>query len=264
MTAGAAIIRLEGSVIHVEDFHKAYGDFVAVEGLSFQIEPGDVLGLVGPNGAGKTTTFRSMVGIIPPSKGRLTVAGFDVVKEPVEAKKRLAYIPDDPKLFDTLTVWEHLEFVASAYQVNDYEPKGEALLKQFELWDKRDAFANELSRGMRQKTAICCAYLHAPKAIVLDEPLTGLDPRGIRQMKDSIRERAADGAAMVVSSHLLDLVEDICSHVLILNRTPLLFGRIDEVIQTMTHLEGGSRLEDLFFQVTESPDSLLKSGNPEA
>lgn len=238
-------------MIEVIDFHKTYRDLVAVEGLSFKVQPGEIMGMVGPNGAGKTTTLRSLCGIIPPTRGQLFAAGFDVVEQPVEAKRILAYIPDDPKLFDTLTVWEHLEFVAAAYRLQDFSEYGEALLKQFELWDKRSTFANELSRGMRQKVAICCAYLHDPKVLVLDEPLTGLDPRGIRQMKDSIIQRAQSGAAIVISSHLLNLVEDICTHLLMMNRVSLLFGRIDEVMEKFSNLDRRSSLEDIFFQVTD-------------
>ena len=166
--------------ILVEDFHKVYNQTVAVEGITFAVGPGEIVGLVGPNGAGKTTTLRALAGILTPTRGRLAIDGHDVFKEPVAAKSALAYVPDDPHLFESLTVWEHLRFIASAYRVADWAPKAEILLDQFELNPKRDALASELSRGMRQKVAICCGYLHDPRAILLDEPLTGLDPRGIR------------------------------------------------------------------------------------
>src|SRR5262249_53483561 len=157
------------------------------------------------------------------TSGRLSIAGHDVVHDSIAAKAALAYIPDDPKLFDVLTVWEHLEFIASAYRVENFATKGEALIKQFELEEKRGALAQELSRGMRQKVAICCAYLHDPKAILFDEPLTGLDPYAIRTLKASIADRAAEGAAVMVSSHLLVLVEDLCTHLLILSKGQRLF-----------------------------------------
>ena len=204
-------------LIQVEDYHKSYRDTVAVSALSFGVRAGEVLGLLGPNGAGKTTTMRAIVGIIPPTQGRLIVAGHDVTREPVEAKRQLAYVPDDPRLFDTLTVWEHLEFIAATYRIANFEPAAEALLKQFELTEKRNTVAQDLSRGMRQKAAICCAYLHAPKVVLLDEPLTGLDPHGIRTMKQSVVERAQAGTAFLISSHLLSLVEDLCTHLLILH-----------------------------------------------
>src|SRR5579859_4944724 len=141
----------------VQEFHKSYNQTVAVQGLSFTVMPRQILGLLGPNGAGKTTTMRAICGIIPPTYGRLMVAGHDVVTEPVKAKRELAYVPDDPHLFDTLTVWEHLEFTASAYRVRNFAPAAEELIARFELTEKRNTLAQELSRGMRQKVAICCA-----------------------------------------------------------------------------------------------------------
>ncbi len=247
-------------MIHVVDYHKAYRETVAVEGLSFEVLGGQVLGLLGPNGAGKTTTMRAIAGIIPPTRGRLVVAGHDVVAEPVAAKRRLAYVPDDPKLFDALTVWEHLRFTAAAYRVDDWLVKGAELLDQFELMDHRQKLAQELSRGMRQKVAICCAYLHDPAAVLFDEPLTGLDPRGIRQMKASVGQRAAAGAAVVVSSHLLALVEDLCTHLLILHKgRRLFFGPVAEARGAMG-AEGGASLEEVFFRATEG-NSKLETSN---
>jgi ABC-2 type transport system ATP-binding protein len=243
-------------VIRVEDYHKTYRETVAVDGLSFEVGPGTVMGLVGPNGAGKTTTMRALAGIIRPTRGRLFVAGHDVVGDPIAAKRELAYIPDDPKLFDALTVWEHLEFIASAYRVDDFAPRGEVLLEQFELVEKRRELAQTLSRGMRQKVAICCAYLHEPKAILFDEPLTGLDPYAIRTLKASIADRARSGAAVVVSSHLLTLVEDLCTHLLILNKGRCLFyGSLDEARAKYRGLQSDdtvASLEDVFFRATET------------
>jgi ABC-2 type transport system ATP-binding protein len=239
-------------LIQVNDFHKAYRGTIAVEGLSFDVQRGQVLGLLGPNGAGKTTTMRAIAGVIPPTSGKLLVAGHDVATDPVAAKRALAYVPDDPKLFDTLSVWEHLQFIASAYRVENFQADATALLDQFELTPKRDALAQDLSRGMRQKVAICCAYLHHPKAILFDEPLTGLDPHGIRTMKDSVRQRAAAGAAVVVSSHLLALVQDLCTHLLILHHGKrLFFGRVEEAKTTFANVSGDASLEELFFRATE-------------
>jgi ABC-2 type transport system ATP-binding protein len=240
-------------MIQVIDFHKAYHGAVAVEGLSFDVQSGQVLGLLGPNGAGKTTTMRAIAGVIPPTHGKLLVGTHDVSLEPVAAKKLLAYVPDDPKLFDTLTVWEHLQFIASAYRVENFQNDATALLDQFELTPKRDALAQDLSRGMRQKVAICCAYLHHPQAILFDEPLTGLDPHGIRTMKQSMRQRAAAGAAVVVSSHLLALVEDLCTHLLILHHGKrLFFGRVEEAKTTFANVSGDASLEEMFFRATEA------------
>jgi len=240
-------------MIRVEDFEKSYRDIFAVRGLSFEVAAGSVLGVVGPNGAGKTTTMRALAGIIPPSAGRLSIAGHDLVNDSIAAKSQLAFVPDEPQLFDVLTVWEHLEFTASIYRAHRFAAEAERLLAQFELTDKRDTIAQELSRGMRQKVAICCAYLHQPQAIIFDEPLTGLDPRGIRTLKASIRERAAAGAAVMVSSHLLDLIDDLCSHLLILHHGRCLFqGTITEAKNRLETVGTDASLEDIFFQFTEN------------
>lgn len=238
--------------IVVEDYHKHYDGTVAVAGISFTVAAGEVLGLIGPNGAGKTTTMRALAGILTPTRGRLLVDGHDLAREPVAAKAALAYVPDDPRLFDQLTVWEHFRFIAAAYRLRGWEPAAEALLVRLELTEKRGALASELSRGMRQKVAIGCGYLHAPRAILLDEPLTGLDPRGIRTMKDTIREHAAAGAAIMVSSHLLSLVEDLCTTLLVLRRGRQVWhGPLAELGREADAAGRQESLEDVFFRLTE-------------
>lgn len=251
-------------MIRVDGYEKSYRDTVAVSGLTFEVAAGSVLGVVGPNGAGKTTTMRAIAGIIPPTQGRLLVDGHDVVKDPIAAKSQLAFIPDEPQLFDVLTVWEHLEFTASVYRMPTFADAAERLLQQFELTEKRNTIAQELSRGMRQKVAICCAYLHQPKAILFDEPLTGLDPRGIRTLKTSIHEQAAAGAAIMVSSHLLDLIDDLCSHLLILHRGKCLFqGTIEQAKAHLKEVGTDASLEEIFFRFTESSHTTV-SANPSA
>jgi ABC-2 type transport system ATP-binding protein len=244
-------------LIQVCGFHKSYKDTIAVADLSFEVMPGQVLGLLGPNGAGKTTTMRAISGIIPPTHGRLFVAGRDVQLDPVAAKSQLAYVPDDPKLFESLSVWEHMQFMACVYRMNDWEPFGRQLLEQFELTEKKDALAGELSRGMRQKVAICCAYVHRPAAILFDEPLTGLDPRGIRTMKESVKQMAAAGASVLVSSHLLALVEDLVTHLLILHRgRRLYFGPVEEARGAFA-TTGDASLEEVFLRATEAGESTI-------
>jgi ABC-2 type transport system ATP-binding protein len=239
--------------IVVEDYHKTYGDTVAVASLTFSVAPGEILGLVGPNGAGKTTTLRALAGILTPTHGHLFIGDYDIVRDPVAAKTLLAYVPDDPHLFDRLTVWEHFCFAASAYRLSDWHPRADYLLQRLELTEKRDALASELSRGMRQKVAIGCGFLHQPRAVLLDEPLTGLDPRGIRTMKDLIREHAALGAAVIVSSHLLSLFEDMCTSILILHRGHLVrFGKLGDLRNELASANGRQEtLEELFFRLTE-------------
>lgn len=233
-------------LIDVEGLEKLYGDFPAVQGLSFQVAAGEVLGLVGPNGAGKTTTIRSIAGIIIPTAGRIRVAGHDLALDPVLAKAALAFIPDEPHLFEYLTVEEHLRFVGRLYGVGDVGARIPDLLAELDLAEKRDALPGELSRGMKQKLAIACGLLHEPRALLLDEPLTGLDPVGIRRMKATIMRRAAGGSAVILSSHLLHLVEEICTRLLILRRGKVVaFGTIDEIVSGRPDLQTQS-LEDVF------------------
>jgi ABC-2 type transport system ATP-binding protein len=238
-------------MIEIEALTKLYGDFVAVNELSFSVPAGGVLGLVGPNGAGKTTTLRCLSGIIPPSRGTIRICGHDLVKDPIPAKKQLAFVNDEPRLFDYLTVEQHLAFTARIYQVANYEPLAAQLLEEFELSQKGNALPGELSRGMKQKLAIACGLLHSPKVIYLDEPLTGLDPLGIRRMKHSILKRAEEGAAMIISSHLLHLVEEICSHILILKQgRKIADGTIAEITNRFSEQAGDATLEEVFFRAT--------------
>jgi ABC-2 type transport system ATP-binding protein len=233
-------------VIEVEGLQKLYGDFPAVQGLSFRVGAGEVLGLVGPNGAGKTTTIRSLAGIIIPSGGRIRIAGRDLTEDPVGAKAQLAFIPDEPHLFEYLTVEEHLRFIGRLYGVPDVGARIPGLLEELELGAKRTALPGELSRGMKQKLAIACGLLHQPKALLLDEPLTGLDPVGIRRMKATIMRRAAAGAAVILSSHLLHLVEEICTRVLVLQHGRVVaFGTIAEIVASRPGLQTRT-LEDVF------------------
>ena len=229
-------------MVQVESLTKLYGEFVAVNELSFSIQPGEVMGLIGPNGAGKTTTLRWLSGIIPPARGTVRIGGHDIVRDALAAKKQLAFFNDEPRLFDYLTVWQHLNFMARIYQVPDYEKIGRELLEELEIANKRDALPGELSRGMKQKLAIACGLLHSPRVIYFDEPLTGLDPLGIRRMKDSILKRARAGAAIIISSHLLHLVEEICSRILILkNGRKIIDGTLDEITRKFSEQSGDAR-----------------------
>ena len=243
-------------MIEVSTLTKLYDEFVAVNDLSLAVRPGEVLGLVGPNGAGKTTTLRCLAGIIPPTRGIVRICGADIVTDSVAAKRQLSFLSDEPRLFDYLTVRQHLDFVGRIYQVADAARLGRELLAELELGDKVDALPGELSRGMKQKLVIACGLLHSPRVIFFDEPLTGLDPLGIRRMKDSIVKRARDGAAIIISSHLLHLVEEICSRVLILKGgRKIIDGTLDEIRRKFEHGDG-ARLEDVFISATEEPPKI--------
>jgi ABC-2 type transport system ATP-binding protein len=238
-------------VIRAEGLVKVYGSFRAVDGLTVAVERGEILGLVGPNGAGKTTTLRCLAGIVPPTAGRITIGGFDLANDAVEAKRRLAFVPDEPRLFEHLTAWDHLVVISRLYNVADGAARGAALLEEFGLADRRDAYPAELSRGMKQKLLAALALLHRPDALVLDEPLTGLDPAAMRQFKDVILRTAAGGAAVLVSSHMLHLVEEICGRVLILQHgRALLAGTLQEIRDGLPGVEAEAGLEEIFLRAT--------------
>lgn len=243
-------------MIEITALTKVYGAFAAVTDLSFQVRAGEVLGLVGPNGAGKTTTLRCAVGIIPPTRGEIRIGGRLLQEDPVEAKRLIAFMPDEPRLFDYLTVVEHLQFTARLYGVDDFRSKIPALLEELELSEKREAIPAELSRGMKQKLVIACGLLHAPKALFFDEPLTGLDPLGIRRMKSTILRRAQEGASIIISSHLLHLVEELCDSVLIIKGgRKVAHSSMDAILHSLPELQGDANLEEIFFRVTEAAGS---------
>lgn len=237
-------------MIDVRNLTKRYGDLTAVDGMSFKAHGGKIVGLVGPNGAGKTTTLRCVTGIIPVTSGTVSIAGHSLQKDPVAAKREIAFVPDEPQFFEHLTVDEHLQFTARLYNVTDAVSRSDALLSRLELTEKRGELPAQLSRGMRQKLAIACALLHRPKALLFDEPLTGLDPGGIRRMKATIRQVATDGTAVVLSSHLLHLVEELTSRILVMARGRIVAsGSIGEIVATSPQLVGKG-LEDVFLALT--------------
>ena len=235
-------------MITVSHLTKTYGSFKAVDDLSFDVQPGEIVGLIGPNGAGKTSTLRCIVGIQAPSAGKITVDGHDIVGDPIEAKRRLAFMADEPQLFEYLTVMEHLRLTARLYQVREPEAPANRLLNELQLTGKENALPAELSRGMKQKVAIACGLLHDPLALLFDEPLTGLDPLGIRHMKETIVSRGKSGAAVIVSSHLLHLVEEICSRIVIIDRGVKVAD--GTLAQLRAQSESESNLEQIFLKVT--------------
>jgi ABC-2 type transport system ATP-binding protein len=236
-------------MIRVSRLVKMYGRFTAVNDLSFDVAPGEIVGLLGPNGAGKTSTLRCIVGIHAPTSGEIAIDGHSIVREPVAAKRQIAFMADEPHLFDYLTVMEHLRLTARIYQVADVDRRAPALLDELQLSSRANALPAELSRGMKQKVAIACGLLHEPKALLFDEPLTGLDPLGIRQMKETIVARGRQGAAIVVSSHLLHLVEEICTRVIIIDRGAKVADGTMAELASQAAL-AGSNLEEIFLQMT--------------
>jgi ABC-2 type transport system ATP-binding protein len=235
----------------LEHFHRAYGSFTAVDDLTFAVGSGEIVGLIGPNGAGKTTTLRALAGILRPTSGTVRIDGHDITTDPIEAKRRLAFMPDEPHLFEYLTVEEHLRLTGRLYHVPDIDRRGAALLSELELTGREKALPGELSRGMRQKVVIACGLVRDATTLLFDEPLTGLDPLGIRRMRETIVSRGRAGAAILLSSHLLHLVEEICTRVIIMDRgRKVADGTFEELAARADLAAAGSRLEQIFLKVT--------------
>ena len=257
---------MPGASLSVRGLARRFEDRLAVNHLDFEVLGGEILGLVGPNGAGKTTTLRCVAGILPAHAGEIQIAGHSIAREGIEAKKRLAYVQDEPAPFEVLTVDEHLEFTARLFGLGEsWRQRADELLERFELVDRRDALGSSLSRGMRQKLSFCIALLTRPAVILLDEPLSGLDPRGIRAARAAIEEESARGAAVVLSSHLLELVQSLADRILIIDAGRCVFkGTLDEARLEIKARQGGSgagglgggasvqesSLEDIFFAAT--------------
>jgi ABC-2 type transport system ATP-binding protein len=235
---------------------KWYGSVCGIEDISFDIERQEIFGYLGPNGSGKTSTLRCLVGILPADSGGIAIGGHDLVADPVAAKGNLAFVPDEPRLFDHLTAWDHLVVTSRLYRVDDGLERGAALLDELGLGDRRDSFPEELSRGMKQKLMTAMALLHRPRALIFDEPLTGLDPRAMRQTKQRIVEAARhEGASVLVSSHLLSLVQEISDRILVLHRgRKLLEGTIPEIRAALPDLDPDADLEEIFLRATEDDD----------
>jgi ABC-2 type transport system ATP-binding protein len=235
----------------LESFRRTYGEFVAVDDLSFAVGAGEIVGLIGPNGAGKTTTLRSLAGILKPTSGHVLIDGYDIVQHPLEAKRRLAFMADEPHLFEYLTVVEHLRLIGRLYGVADVEQRSRRLLDELELGGKEELLPGELSRGMRQKVVIACGLVRDATTLLFDEPLTGLDPMGIRRMRETIIARAREGAAILLSSHLLHLVEEVCSRVIIMNQgRKVADGAVADLAANTALAAAGSNLEQIFLHVT--------------
>ncbi len=230
-------------MLKVENLTKKYNKVDAVKNVNFTVEPGNIAVLAGPNGAGKSTTIKCITGLLR-YEGKIEVCNKE--NKTPDGKRCLGYVPEVPALYDYLTVYEHIQFIAKAYGVTEYEEKAEELLKRFELYDKKDKLGRELSKGMQQKISICCAAIINPKVILFDEPMVGLDPKAIKELKLLITELKMQDTAIVISTHLLDSVEDIWDKILIMKNGEIILSRTREEL----HLTGES-LEELFFEVTE-------------
>lgn len=228
-------------MLKVERVTKRYGKTVANNDISFEVGDGQIAILVGPNGAGKSTIIKSIAGLLR-FQGAITLNGYN--NKSKEAKRILGYIPEMPAIYDLLTVDEHLEFIRRAYKIED-DGYGEKLLERFELLDKREKLGKELSKGMQQKLSICCALVHRPKIMIFDEPMVGLDPHAIKELKLLFRELKEEGASILISTHMLDSVEDYwdIAHI-------MMNGKF-AATKTNDDREDSKQLEQLFFEITE-------------
>ena len=230
---------------------KSFGK-AAVDRLDLTVRPGEFYALLGPNGAGKTTTLRMVAGLLAPDSGGVEVFGVDALADPVAAKQVTAWLPDEPMIYDKLTPLEYLEFVAGLWSVPPAvaEPEAEALLRRLELWDQRNQRCEGFSRGMKQKTALAGALIHAPRLMLLDEPLTGLDAAIARQVKDLLVERVAAGASIVLTTHILEVAEKLADRIGIIRNGRLIAEGTLAELQAQAG-QSRSTLEDVFLRLTQ-------------
>ena len=198
---------------------KRYGGFTAVHGLDLHIPKGTLFGFLGPNGAGKTTTMKMIVGLIRPTTGQVEVDGVDVVKQPLEARAHIGYIPDRPNLYERLSALEYMFFIGSLYRIDRKKavPRSHALLELFGLGHKKDQLVESFSHGMKQRLVMASVMLHEPKLLVVDEPMVGLDPQGARLLKDVLRQEVAKGLTVMLSTHTLEVADEVCDEVAVIN-----------------------------------------------
>lgn len=240
-------------MVEVRHLVKEYKSFRAVDDLSFTIHPGEIVGLLGPNGAGKTSALRCMAGILRPTSGQVLINGYDLLLDQARAKMGLAFVPELPSLYELLTVDEHLKFVAMCFNtLETYEELRDELLARYHLMDKRNHLVATLSKGMKQKLAIACALVHRANVMMFDEPIIGIDPAGVVEVKDEFRRAKEAGVAVLVSTHLLDTAEKLCDRVIILAKgRKIAEGNLAQ-LQAQFGMEGRS-LEDVFLELTDEP-----------
>lgn len=221
-------------MLEVNNLRKTYGEFTAVQGISFSLKPGDIFGFIGSNGAGKTTTIRMLATLLEPTSGTATLNGVDVVEQPMEIRRMIGYMPDFFGLYDDVKVWEYLDFFASIYGVSQRDKVIDEVLELTDLTIKKDAFVQSLSRGMQQRLCLARCLVHDPKLLLLDEPASGLDPRARAELKELIAELGRMGKIIIISSHILPELSDFCNSVGIIERGNLLaFGDVASVVRSI-------------------------------
>ena len=241
--------------VTLESVSKRFGDVWAVRDLSLRIGYGRVYGLLGPNGSGKSTTMKMILGLVKPDSGKILVDGIDVSKDPVEVRKIIGYVPETSRLYDYLTGIEYLDFIGEAYGMSPEERKRriEEFLEAFELKGRENELISGYSKGMKQKIALIAALIHKPRILILDEPLSGLDPRSARIVKDLIHELAEEGVTTIFSTHILEIADAVCDELAIMYEgRKIAEGKPDELKQMAG--ESGSTLEEVFLKLTGAED----------
>ena len=238
-------------MIELRNLTKRFGDIVAVNRLNLSVSEGEIFGFIGPNGAGKTTTLRMMSGIIAPSEGSVVIDGMNLADHPAQVKKKIGFIPDRPFLYEKLTAMEFLKFIADLYGVNAglFRERAERILRQFSLHHWSDELIESFSHGMKQRLIISAAILHDPKVIIVDEPMVGLDPAGIRMVKDLFRSLAKMGTTLFMSTHTLTVAEDVCDRIGIIHKGLLIATGTTEELRQCARLHEGD-LEEVFLILT--------------
>jgi ABC-2 type transport system ATP-binding protein len=238
-------------MIELRNISKRYGSTLAVDDLSLKVEKGELFGFIGPNGAGKTTTLRMMVGILEATAGKISIAGIDVAEEPDRAKRMIGFIPDRPFLYEKLTGMEFMKFIGDLYGVEEtgFQARAEELLKRFSLYDWGDHLIESYSHGMKQRLIIASALLHDPEIIIVDEPMVGLDPAGIRMVKKIFRGLADQGVTIFMSTHTLEIAESLCDRIGIIHQGRVIaLGTTGDLRGTARMKEGD--LEEVFLRLT--------------
>jgi ABC-2 type transport system ATP-binding protein len=241
--------------ISIKALTKNYGALVALNDVSLTVGPGEIVGLIGPNGAGKSTLMKIVVGILRPTSGEVRISGHDVVREPEAAKKLVGYVPENPSLYTALTVKEFLRFVGKIRGVGDEELEGRisGSLNTFSLLDKADALVGSLSKGMKQKVALTAASLHDPDILILDEPLTALDPKTQAFVHRWISSQGKEGKTVLLSTHNLDIVQDYATRIVIIDRGSVVATGELEGLRKLADARGDARLDEVFLKLTEEP-----------
>jgi len=238
-------------MIQVHDLVKKYGRFAAVDGVSLKVDPGEIHGFLGPNGAGKTTTIRIIAGLLQPTAGRIVIAGHDLAERPEAAKASLGFIPDRPFLYEKLTAVEFLRFHGGLYGLDgaSLAPRVAEVLEVFELADWGQELVESFSHGMKQRLVMCAAFLHRPRAIVVDEPMVGLDPRGARLIKDVFRAMSRKGVAILMSTHTLEVAQEMCDQISIIQTGKIIARGTVEELRTLAG-GGNEELTPVFLKLT--------------